>query len=206
MCPYEAWGPAVFYTYTPTEDLYVKVDLCGSDYDTGLYILNADFYPVACNIDYYYDEECGHYVSMVAEVSLMADQAYFIVVTGMGGDSGNYVFEMTEDFLIQECVLDISGAASEAEPALVEQYEDSHNGGCNSPEFGSPMQLLQGDAAGHLRFAGVGGWYMSGNLTNRDTDWFTVVFGPTGVIDISLQPGTVATEYISWDSIRALYR
>lgn len=36
MCPYEAWGPAVFYSFVPTQDVIVRIDLCGSDYDSSV--------------------------------------------------------------------------------------------------------------------------------------------------------------------------
>ena len=185
MCPYEAWGPAVFYSFTPDQDIAVRVDLCGSSYDTGLYIFDEVHSVVACNIDYYFGPPCGLYVSCIERAVLEAGQFYTIVVTGMSGASGDYILEMTE---FEECVVDVpAGAVPEGEPALVEGYLDSYNGGCNSPEFGSPFQELIGDAQGHLLFAGVSGWYLSDQGQNyRDTDWFWAVIGETGVIDVTL--------------------
>jgi len=183
MCPYEAWGPAVFYKFTPSVDVAVRIDLCGSDYDTGLYVFTADLAVEACNIDYYDgDDECGNYVSCLEYVALAAGQSYYIVVTGMSGASGNYNIAVTE---VEECVVEVSGAAVlEGEPQLVDGYVDQFNGGCNSPEFGSPMQQLVGDSQGQLEFAGRAGWFLNHQgLENRDTDWFTVTIGPAGMVE-----------------------
>ncbi len=188
MCPYEAWGPAVFYTYTAPEDIIVQVDLCGSNYDTGLYIFDENHYVVACNIDFYFDDECGVYVSKIEDAYLEAEQTYFIVVTGMGGSTGDYIFDMTEYQPPVECVLDVSNGIMEGEPPLFDGYQDSFNGGCNSPEFDNPFQELVGDPTGHLSFAGVSGWFMVSYNSNRDTDWFTAEFGPSGIIDVALLP------------------
>ncbi len=184
MCPYEAWGPAVYYSFTPAQTVAVRLDLCGSDYDTGLYVFDENHSVVDCNIDFYFGPPCGMYVSCIERVELTAGRLYYIVVTGQGGDSGNYVLEGTE---YQECVIDVPvGAVPEGEPPLTDGYLDAHNGGCNSPEFGHPFQPLPGDSQGHLLFAGVSGWYLQGYWPYRDTDWFTAVVGETGVLDVTL--------------------
>ena len=102
MCPHEAYGPAVFYGYTPAADVVVRVDLCGSNYDTGLYVYDESLFLVACNVDHYFGPPCGMYVSCIERAVLTAGQFYYIVVTGFGGDSGDYVLEVTE---FEECVV-----------------------------------------------------------------------------------------------------
>ncbi|MCP4293179.1 MAG: hypothetical protein GY780_15250 [bacterium] len=188
MCPYEAWGPAVFYSYTTTDNLWVEIDLCGSNYDTGLYVFDSDHSVIACNVDYYYDEECGFYVSKLEEVYLEAGQTYFVVVTGMSGNSGDYVFEMVEDQLTPECILDLTGTFPENEPPLEDEYQDQWNGGCNSEQYGSPFQALAGDANGHLDFSGISGWYGVSYYIHRDTDWFIAVIGSSGIIEVTFTP------------------
>jgi hypothetical protein len=184
MCPYEAWGPSVYYSFTPTQAVAVRVDLCGSDYDTGLYVFDEHHSVVECNVDFYFGPPCGMYVSCIERAELAAGELYYVVVTGMGGHSGNYVLEMTE---WQDCVIDVpAGAVPEGEPPLVDGYHDAHNGGCNSPEFGLPFQALFGDSQGHLLFAGVSGWYVEGYMSYRDTDWFTLILGEAGVLDVTL--------------------
>ena len=185
MCPYEAWGPAVFYSFTPAQDIEVRVDLCGSNYDTGLYVFDEALSVVACNIDLYSGPPCGMYVSCIEHVALTAGQLYYIVVTGMSGDSGDYILAVTE---YEECVVDVpADAVLEGEPPLTYDYLDAYNGGCNSPEFGNPFQELVGDPEGNLLFAGVSGWYETASgQTHRDTDWFTAVIDETGIMDVIL--------------------
>lgn len=184
MCPYEAWGPAVFYSFIPAQDIAVRVDLCGSDYDTGLYVYDENQDLVACNIDHYFGPPCGIYVSCIEHVALAGGAFYYIVVTGMSGDSGNYVFALTE---FVECVVELpAGAVPEGEPPLADGYLDAFNGGCNSPEFGLPFQALVGDQAGRLLFAGRSGWYGWGYQSRRDTDWFTATVGTTGIVEATL--------------------
>jgi hypothetical protein len=184
MCPYEAWGPAVYYSFVPDQDLIVRIDLCGSDFDTGLYVFDANQSEVACNVDFYLDPPCGRYVSCIERAELHAGEFYYIVVTGQSGDSGNYVLEMTR---WQPCVVTMpAGAIPEGEPPLGDDYQDAHNGGCNSPQFGNPFQGLVGDEHGELVLAGVSGWYQHGYQSLRDTDWFTAVVGPGGTISAAL--------------------
>lgn len=183
-CPVESWGPAVYYRFTPTQTVAARIDLCGSDFDTGLYVWDEDLYLIACNAEYHFGPPCGDYVSCIERVELNAGRMYYIVISGMSGESGHYVLTGTE---YQECVVDIPVAAvPEGEPPLVDEYQDAYNGGCNSPEHGRPFQPLPGDTQGHLLFAGVSGWYIKDSLQTRDTDWFTAIVGESGVLDIAL--------------------
>lgn len=184
-CPYEAFGPAVFYRLVPDMDIDVRIDLCGSDFDTGLYVFNADHGVVACNLAYYDGPPCGQWVSCLESVALAAGEPYTIVISGMSNASGNYTLEISE---FTPCVIDLPGnAVYEGEPSLEDDYVDAYNGGCNSPDQGAPFQALQGDAEGNLVFAGRAGWYYSGYDPKRDTDWFTAVLGPTGTLEITAQ-------------------
>lgn len=81
-------------------------------------------------------------------------------------------------------------AVLEGEPALVDEYVDMHNGGCNSA--GEPFQTINwaNTAAGDAWLCGVSGWFSVAGVGNRDTDWFVAYFGPTGQIDL-----TVTSEY-----------
>jgi hypothetical protein len=183
-CPYDSVGPAVFYSFVPAQDVVVRIDLCGSDFDTGLYVFDESQHVVACNLDYYDGPPCGAYVSCIESVVLAAGELYYIVVVGQWGPTGIYQFAMTE---WEDCIVDVPPAAvPEGEPTLVDDYDDAYNGGCNSPEFGSPFQELEGDAAGHLLFAGVSGWYHVQLQEARDTDWFLATIGPTGTLDLTL--------------------
>jgi len=148
-----------------------------------VYDVNQDV--VACNIDYYFGPPCGMYVSAIERVELTAGAYYYIVVTGMSGDSGDYILEMTE---YVPCEIDPPAEAlPEGEPPLVDGYADTYNGGCNSPEFGNPFQDLVGDAQGMFTLAGRLGWYQPNIWQfNRDTDWFTAIVGDEGVLEVTL--------------------
>ena len=63
-------------------------------------------------------------------------------------------------------------------------YVDEWNGGCNTPPD-YPFQSLVGDANGELVFCGVSGWYLVGGSNYRDTDWFHIYAGPTGVVEFT---------------------
>jgi len=72
-CPYGGGtAPDVVYVIAPDTTIYVDIDLCGSAYDTKLYIFDTDLNIVACNDDYYYDSECGILVSRLVQVAMMA--------------------------------------------------------------------------------------------------------------------------------------
>ncbi|MBU0617029.1 MAG: hypothetical protein KKI02_04880 [Planctomycetes bacterium] len=106
VCPYNAPGSEdVVYSYTPTMDVCVDISLCdGSAYDTKLYVYENECQvpddgqePFACN-----DDACTSpffpdpYVSRLATLQLFAGNTYYIVVDGYGGESGNYVLDVTE--------------------------------------------------------------------------------------------------------------
>jgi hypothetical protein len=173
-CPYtQSTSPDVVYAYTPTSDVVVEIDLAGSTYDTKLYVYDEDLTLVACNDDFYPD-----YVSKLEYVEMQGGVQYFIVIDGYGGDFGDYVFSLG---FIQQCALDCpAGAALEGEPPLEDGYEDAYNGGCNSPEFGSPFGEIHA-----WEFCGVSGWYTSADGGQfRDTDWYVLTLPLTGSVRI----------------------
>ncbi len=95
VCPYEgSTSPDVVYSFTPAEDITIDITLCnGSEYDTKLYIYENEVTPgapFACN-----DDECPGYVSELLELSFIGGNTYFIVIDGYGGESGNYVIDVT---------------------------------------------------------------------------------------------------------------
>ena len=122
-CPVQAWGPAVFYSFTPDQDIAVRVDLCGSEFDTGLYIFNEGGV-VACDQMYYLGPPCGHYVSCIEYVALTAGEPYHIVVTGMSGAGRSQAANVLEDFgyfvvdnLPPTLIVDVVETSDENRPA-----------------------------------------------------------------------------------------
>ncbi len=184
-CPYtgstagDAW-----YSYTPDADMLISIDLCGSAYDTKLFVL-ADGAEYACNDDFYFDDACGVYVSFIEGMAVTAGVNYMIAVDGYGGNEGDYIFKISEFEVAPPCFLTCNGLA-EGEPELMDGYEDAFNGGCNSPEFGNPFLDLTAaaDENGELALCGVSGWYNEN--TTRDTDWMYVQFGELGMIEWTL--------------------
>lgn len=190
-CPYgDSTSPDVVYSFMPDADVNVNVDLCGSSYDTKVYVYDETLALIDCNDDFYFDDVCGTYVSALWDVPLMGGTTYFIIIDGYGGAAGEYNL-LVEGFEPPEpCfVICDPDAVAEGEPSLVFDYQDAWNGGCNSPDFGNPFQDLRwaNTLDGELWMCGVSGWYETGAGASRDTDWFTATFGPTGVIDIILE-------------------
>jgi len=187
VCPYDnSTSPDVVYSYTPAGDIYLDIDLCGSLYDTKLYVYDDSMNLIACNDDYYSGDPCGQYVSALIGVPMNAGMQYYIVIDGYGGDCGEYVLYFGS--IPGPCYTGSCPPESEleGEPELMDGYVDAYNGGCNSPEFDTPFQMLEADQpGGALSFCGKSGWYDDGF---RDTDWFTVILDPdgNGILECSL--------------------
>ena len=173
VCPYSgSTAPDVVYTTTPAADVLVDIDLLGSTYDTKLYVYDENLALIACNDDFYPD-----YVSKLEQVTLLGGVQYFIVIDGWNGDFGDYVITIVE---FAPCVLDCpAGAELEGEAALVDDYEDDFNGGCNSPEYGNPFGVITAPT-----FCGVSGWYLYQGGDRRDTDWYEVVIPEDGFFEV----------------------
>jgi hypothetical protein len=192
-CPYTgSTSPDVVYSYTPGSDDQIDVDLCGSSYDTKLYIYDADLNLIACNDDAYFDDVCGIYVSAIEEVLLNGGTNYFIVIDGYGGDFGNYVLVVEES---EHCFVDCPyDAVPEGEPPLHDGYEDQYNNGC-SGEFNNfqPIDWTNDDDGvppydGDAWLCGKSGWFLSQwGAQTRDTDWFIVYALETGVMEATLE-------------------
>ena len=175
VCPYPgSTAPDVVYSFTPDEQILVEVDLCGSDYDTKIYIYDAGLNLVACNDDFYYDDVCGVFVSKLVNVTLMAGSTYYLVIDGYGEEFGDYHLEI-EEYI--PCVLECpDSAALEGEPPLMDGYVDNYNGGCNTSDV-DPLSYVQTVQSGDL--CGVSGWFDDGM---RDTDWFVITLNEFGYV------------------------
>ena len=87
----------VVYAYTPDQVELVSIDLCGSAYDTRVWVTDPDLAIIACNDDFYPDgHSCGSFVSRLEGVTLEAGLMYHIVVDGHGGAEGEYAIEIVE--------------------------------------------------------------------------------------------------------------
>ena len=167
--------------YTAGASEAVDIDLCGSLYDTKLYVYDSGLALVACNDDFYSDAVCGTFVSKLENVLFNAGETYYIVIDGYGGAFGDYILNV---YGFEPCVIDCVGMP-EGEGDVYDGYVDNYNGGCNAAGF--PFQNLSGDASGNLTLCGIGGWYLSNTGGSyRDTDWYILTMGPGGVIDVTM--------------------
>ncbi len=185
ICPYSgATAPDVVYTYVATSTQPVNIDLCGSSYDTKLYVYDGGQNLIACNDDFYFGAPCGTYVSKLENVPLVYGTTYYIIIDGYGAASGTYHLAI-EPFV--PCVVTCpTDAYCECEPPLVDGYVDNWNGGCNTP--GYPFQHLFGKSNKcHLPFSlcGVSGWYTFEGSQYRDTDWYILTTAYAGIVEIT---------------------
>ena len=174
-CPYSgSTSPDVVYSLTAAGDMAVDVDLCGSAYDTKVYMYDENLNLIACNDDFYFDDVCGVYVSKLEGVNLLGGGTYFIVIDGYGGDFGDYMLDI---IAFEPCALECpDGATLEGEPELMDGYVDNYNGGCNTDDQ-NPLLYTQVLQAGD--FCGISGWYDDGF---RDTDWFVITLADDGFV------------------------
>ena len=181
ICPYSgSTAPDVVYSFTPGSDVLLDFDLCGSLYDTKIYIYDSGLNLVACNDDYYFDDPCGNYVSKIEDVEMVAGGTYFIVIDGYGGDCGAYTLDVYGH--MDWCYEPYPD--SEGEPPLPDDYVDYHNGGCDTPPD-YPFQEITGDADGNAFLSGRSGWYPVGGAMHRDTDWFLLIMGQEASLEVT---------------------
>jgi len=158
-------APDVVYSYTAPLDQQVTWTLCGSDYDSYLYVYDGTC--VDPPIAFSDDDNCnGVFTSQstVTCVQLAANHTYYIVVDGWSSSSGAY------SLLGFECLpctpICPPGALQENEPNCGDEYVDVTDGGCNSdPAVFIPITCGQ-------VVCGTTGTYLYTGLQYRDTDWY----------------------------------
>ena len=111
-------APDVYYSYAPTTDITVNITLCGSGFDTVLYVFDGNGTQIALSDDY-----CG-LQSAIDNLSLTAGDTYLICVTGFGTSIGPYVIEMTEAVPVPT---DFCGLLSEAGSELSGDTTDGYD-------------------------------------------------------------------------------
>ena len=170
VCPFSgSSAPDVFYAITPKTDVSISITLCQSDYDTKVYVLDANLNDIACN-----DDECEDangdptLRSHLKCVPLAAGQTYHIGVDGFDLEAGPY------EITVSACVPPEEWACPCGDPpkcpegeACVVGSEDDFNGGCNSePPVFSPIVCDQ-------TYCGTTWSIPEGG--RRDTDWYQIV-------------------------------
>jgi hypothetical protein len=178
-CPYtDSTSPDVVYVFTPQSNMQVDIDLCGSLYDTKVYVRTATGALVGCNDDYYFEDPCGVYTSCLECLPLSAGTTYYIFIDGYGGDCGEYTLS------IEECVgCELQcpdGAILENEPACFDYINDIWNVGCNGPSSIPPgpevFEMILPECDGGVVLCGTSGTGYYPDYGNyRDTDWYEII-------------------------------
>lgn len=150
-CPYsEGRGaPDVVYSYTPTADVVVNIDLCLSTYDTKVYVYeNACDNLLTCNDD---SDVCGDNSlhSYLGLVSLTGGNTYYIVVDGYGA-CGTYELSISPPptgrcCYYTESPLDFVNCVDGVSEAYCDEMEGiwSEGENCNTPcEYCGPMDIV----------------------------------------------------------------
>ncbi len=99
-------APDVVYSLTPAEDVIIDVDLCGSTYDTKVFVYDSNgLMPQttdgesACDDDHYGSTGCDDvnaWTSFISNVMLSGGQTYYIIVDGWSdADAGDYELTVT---------------------------------------------------------------------------------------------------------------
>jgi hypothetical protein len=154
-------APDLFYSYVPGANMTVDVSLCGSSYDTVLYIMENGV-EIACN-----DDSCGLQSELLA-VNLTAGRTYVFGVSGFSTNCGQYILNIRPQVpCIYACP---AGSQLEGEPLCGANYVDTYNGGCNS----TPA-VFQDMVCDYL--CAETGTYLFGTSQYRDTDWFRITVG-----------------------------
>jgi len=151
-------APDLFYRYVPTTTGSSTVSLCGSTYDTVVYVLENGV-EIACNDDF-----CG--LQSEVSVSFVAGRTYIIGVSGFSTACGAYTLNVSGPAVpcIPACP---AGVQIEGEPVCGTDYVDAYNGGCNSTP-----QVFQPVTCGVI--CGESGTYLFQGGQYRDTDWYQI--------------------------------
>ncbi len=86
-------SPDVVYSFERPEYGTLTIDLCGSTYDTKIYVMSDEGQIFDCNDDFD-DDDCDPQASRIDNLWLPPGRTYYLVVDGSGGDAGHYEFEM----------------------------------------------------------------------------------------------------------------
>lgn len=174
-CVSNSGAPDVVYAFTPTEGGAMNVSLCGSGYDTGLWVYAGGVgNTVGCNDDF-----CS-LQSEIDGIAISAGVTYYIVISGYSTACGSYTLNVTP---VQPCdVVCPAGSVPEGEPMCGDNYVDNYNGGCNSTGW----TTIAGDANNTRDICGLSGCYLYNGSSYRDTDWYEAL-GTGGLMTFAVE-------------------
>lgn len=182
------WAEArdVVYSFTPATDIYIDIDMCGSLYDTKVFVFDRDLAMVACADDTYYemDDPCGQWNAALQFLALEGGELYYIVVDGWGADCGHYELSIEMN---EPCDIACPGdAILENEPPMQGVY-DQFNAGCFS-DWADPMAyILDVPYQESVVICGENGYYEIPDDLGYDHDWWAVTVGNGGYVEVALE-------------------
>ncbi|MBK6900737.1 MAG: hypothetical protein IPH09_16295 [bacterium] len=173
------------YAIKQSSDTYVAIDLCGSGYDTRVFVYDYLRNLVACNDDNPYAEApCSGLDSRIDVLLLEAGIPYYIIIDGYGGGSGDYALSVSvTDNPELDCP---DGAQVEGEPPMVYGIDDAYNCGCFCANPPARFQKLGIDPAGTTFACFRSGWNGIPGGNARDFDWIMTTVGPGGQLRCEL--------------------
>lgn len=177
-CPVAGPAPDVVYRYVAEQTGFLVVDLCGSAYDTKMFVTDEELNLIGCNDDFY-SFSCGEYVSLLDDAPIEAGNTYYIFIDGYVNCCGDYEAAI---YLRGDCDVDLSSATVvEGEDEIQPGYVDEYNHGCL--DSGEPiLSTLVGDGNGTAVMAGYSGWTAE---ASGDRDWFHAVsIGETVAVSV----------------------
>jgi hypothetical protein len=162
-------SPDCVYHYTPVADGCIAVDLCGSNYDSMLFVVDATTTTViAWNDD---GIDCDAFQSQISWMNVYAGVLYYYVIDGYGGSAGPFDIQVFERDCPPppECP---PGAILEGE-GCADPYLDGYNNGCNGSLLfndipcGAGTVVVCGTTFNHIR--------TTDGAAVRDTDWYRLI-------------------------------
>jgi len=186
ICPWDGSdSPDVVYAIKQTVDTHVTIDLCGSGYDTRVFVYDYLRNLVACNDDNPDAEPpCNGLDSRIDALLLEAGIPYYIIIDGYGGDSGDYALSVSvADVPVLDCP---DGAQVEGEPPMVFGVADAYNCGCFCLDPPLRVQKLGIDAAGVTFACFRSGWNGIPGGNARDFDTIATTVGTAGLLRCEL--------------------
>ncbi len=109
----------------------MNIDLCGSSYDTKLYVYDAAMNVIACNDDFYFGPPCGTYVSKL-ESGAPQRRHDLLLHRRWLRERGRRIYLEFWGWGCDCPVVCPDEGQPEGEPPLADNYIDNHNGGCNT--------------------------------------------------------------------------
>ncbi len=186
ICPWDgSESPDVVYAIKQSSDTYVAIDLCGSAYDTRVFVYDYLRNLVACNDDNPYAEApCSGLDSRIDALLLEAGIPYYIIIDGYGGAAGDYALSVSvADVPVLDCP---DGAQIEGEPPLEFGVADAYNCGCFCLDPPLRVQKLGIDAAGVTFACFRSGWNGIPGGNARDFDTIATTVGTAGLLHCEL--------------------